>query len=142
MSVHSISISRHPSARQVWQAAASTGAVIHSNSWGYYGCVVGDSTYYNDQYLVEHPRHLLLFAAGNKGDISKDLCSITTPATGKNSLAVGSSSSGITRFAVGSSIDEVPGFSGRGPLADGRIKPDVSIVCVCVFFLFNPAGDG
>ncbi|CAN0265381.1 unnamed protein product, partial [Laminaria digitata] len=110
---------------EVWQAAASTGAAIHSNSWGYYGCVVGDSTFYNDRYSIQNPEHLLVFAAGNQGDASTDLCSITTPATGKNSLAVGSSSSGITRFAVGRSIDEVSGFSGRGPLADGRIKPDV-----------------
>eukprot|EP00904_Undaria_pinnatifida_P012698 jgi/Undpi1/8559/HiC_scaffold_25.g11024.m1 len=115
----------YPDAREAWQTAENTGAAIHSNSWGYYGCVVGDSTYYNDQYLYENPKHLLVFAAGNKGDSSTDLCSITTPATGKNSLAVGSSKSGITRFSVGSTIDEVSGFSGRGPLADGRIKPDV-----------------
>lgn len=74
----------------------------------------------------QNPESLLVFAAGNKGGQSEDICSITSPGTGKNALTVGTSSSGITRFVAGLDIDEVSYFSGRGPLLDGRIKPDVS----------------
>lgn len=76
----------------------------------------------------QNPEQVILFAAGNDGDIiPADQCSIMTPATGKNVIAVGSSQSGPLRFSFGATIDAISDFSGRGPLTDGRIKPDVSI---------------
>lgn len=40
-------------ARPVWIAAASTGAAIHSNSWGYQGCFVNEAGYYGDKFLFD-----------------------------------------------------------------------------------------
>lgn len=51
-------------------------------------------------------------------------CSITSPAVGKNSVAIGSNMSGAMRLSTGD-MDEVSDFSAKGPTADGRIKPDV-----------------
>lgn len=77
--------------------------------------------------LLQNPDDILLFAAGNDGHPdSHGECSVITPATGKNVIAVGSSTSGPSRFSSAPTIDQVSDFSGRGPLPDGRIKPDVS----------------
>lgn len=49
---------------------------------------------------MQNPDHLLLFSAGNDGgykDSARDVCTIGTPALGKNSLTVGATSSGPTR---------------------------------------------
>ena len=71
----------------------------------------------------QNPEHLLVFAAGNRGDDMSG-CSIVSPALGKNALAVGSSMSGANRLTTGG-IDNISAFSSQGPTPDGRIKPDV-----------------
>lgn len=93
----------------------------------------------------QNPEHLLLFAAGNDGDLKHDadrngVCTIGSPGTAKNVLTVGASSSGITRMTYtasdGSSIydgtsdkhagiDTVAYFSSYGFTDDGRIKPEI-----------------
>lgn len=87
---------------------------------------------------LQNPEHLLIFAAGNDGDDYSRSCTIGSPATGKNVLTVGASSSGAERLtdtgANGSyytaiqgfaDIDTVSYFSSYGPVDDGRIKPEV-----------------
>tara|TARA_B100001146_G_scaffold221624_1_gene232417 strand:- start:81 stop:3692 length:3612 start_codon:yes stop_codon:yes gene_type:complete len=61
-----------------------------------------------------------LFAAGNEG--SQGAQSIAPPATAKNVLTVGASTTGRPGTA---SVGQVASFSSIGPTADGRIKPDI-----------------
>ncbi len=76
----------------------------------------------------------MIFAAGNIGEEVRSTCTMSSPATAKNVLAVGASTSGATRFSITafdypdldtSGIDTVAPFSSTGPTADGRIKPEV-----------------
>lgn len=80
----------------------------------------------------QNTENLLIFAAGNSGQSSE--CTIGSPATSKNVLAVGATLSGNTRlnaeeiFYPGgdeADIDTVAFFSSSGPTLDGRIKPEV-----------------
>ena len=86
------------------------------------------------------PQNLLIFSAGNDGDIDdgRTVCTIGSPALGKNSLAVGATSSGETRLTTTGAdgevhnetngwadVDTVASFSSYGLTQDGRIKPDV-----------------
>lgn len=100
-------------------------AFIHNASWG------GDMNIYNsmsaaiDRYIWENPCILPIFSAGNEGVAN----SISSEAGAKNVLAVGSTES--YRLFSGSTNDycdntnSIAGFSSRGPMPDGRIKPDV-----------------
>lgn len=81
----------------------------------------------------------MIFAAGNDGDDDSTPCTIGSPSIGKNVLAVGSSSSGETRYTFTNSageglstfaeeaadIDTVSYFSSFGPSTDNRIKPEI-----------------
>lgn len=100
---------------------------------------------------MQNPEHLLIFAAGNDGNFS-NTCTISSPAVGKNVLAVGASSSGGTRLTVTTSsgenlvsldqdpsdIDGVAFFSSSGPTADNRIKPEIVApgdqVYICMYY--------
>ncbi|CAN0465285.1 unnamed protein product, partial [Ectocarpus sp. 8 AP-2014] len=75
-----------------------------------------------------NPEHLLIFAAGNDGGTERSVCTMASPAIGKNVLAVGASTSGDTRVIStegGTGIDMVADFSSYGFTTDGRIKPEV-----------------
>ena len=82
---------------------------------------------------LQNPEHLLLFAAGNDGDVFRTTCTIGAPGIGKNVLSVGATSSGSTRRpftpadgGVGfADIDTVAYFSSYGFTNDDRIKPEV-----------------
>jgi hypothetical protein len=96
---------------------------IHSGSWG-----SGNGSEYSswsvefDDYLWRHPEILAVFASGN----SKTAYTILEPAGAKNVLAVGATEN--RRPYESSSADnpsEVASFSSKGPMGDGRIKPDV-----------------
>ncbi|CAM9779304.1 unnamed protein product [Ectocarpus sp. 4 AP-2014] len=83
----------------LWYSAMETGAKIHTNSWG--GgtlCQLTEDEYLYDTFMYENPEHLLIFSVGNDGgyeDIpNREACTIGSPALGKNSLAVGATSSG------------------------------------------------
>ena len=90
-------------------------------------------------FSTQNPENLLLFAAGNYGDINDGRkCTIGFGAIGKNSLAIGSTSSGKTRLtttgADGNSandsngyanVDTVSAFSSYGLTWDNRIKPEI-----------------
>mmetsp|Transcript_22204 Transcript_22204/g.43185 ORF Transcript_22204/g.43185 Transcript_22204/m.43185 type:complete len:1080 (+) Transcript_22204:2-3241(+) len=91
------------------------GARIHSASWGSLQTnLYDDFARQMDQFVFEHPEHLVVVAAGNRGTDGSS--SVTSPATAKNVLTVGSTCP---------DADYIPGFSSMGPLYDGRIKPDV-----------------
>lgn len=81
----------------------------------------------------------MIFAAGNDGDTFSTTCTISSPGISKNVLAVGSSSSGETRYTFtnadgeqltsysdeAADMDTVSFFSSYGPSTDNRIKPEL-----------------
>ena len=88
----------------------------------------------------QNPENLLIFSAGNDGDIydGRTVCTIGAPGIGKNVLTVGATSSGETRLTFtaedgtvadgtngSADIDTVAVFSSYGPTRDGRIKPEI-----------------
>jgi hypothetical protein len=106
-----------PVLEQAWRQ----GARIHSNSWGDEENIPPFNRYTErtgdiDRFVWEHPEMVVLFAAGNAGP-SRD--TVSSPATGKNVIAVGATLHGDAEPPC------VAGFSSRGWTRDGRIKPDV-----------------
>lgn len=100
-------------------------AFVHSESWGY-----EDASKYSlecqsvDAWLWEHPEHLVVFSAGNKGAAG----TISDPSGAKNVLSVGATeslrpSTSYSHYA--DNVSQVAYFSARGPMRDGRIKPDI-----------------
>lgn len=83
--------------------------------------------------LLQNPENLLIFAAGNDGQNKNVSCTVGTPATAKNVLSVGATTTGETRLSttemeypgLNATIDTVANFSAFGPTLDGRIKPEV-----------------
>ncbi len=127
-------------------------ARIHTNSWGSIGNfgVYDQQAHELDQYVSGHRDILICFAAGNEGvDINKngriDPGSVTPPGTAKNCLTVGASENNrpaepltygdgwpdtyradpIRSDKVADDPADMAAFSSRGPIHDGRIKPDV-----------------
>ncbi|MGD9612299.1 MAG: S8 family serine peptidase [Kiritimatiellia bacterium] len=105
-----------------------------------------------DRFVWKHPEMLVLAAAGNAAvdldpaDGVVDAGSVGTPATAKNALAVGAAEGrragarvwsqpwpedfavepiALDRMAQADGPQGLAAFSGRGPCADGRIKPDL-----------------
>ena len=139
----------------LFDQAQTAGADLHTNSWGsdtYSTYTLSSEDV--DQYIWDHKDFLILFSAGNEGmdkngDGIIDLYSIGSPATAKNCLTVGASEgdrpSGAGydfQWATGSwavkySADPIfsdhvsddpygmAAFSSRGPVYDGRYKPDI-----------------
>ena len=108
--------------------AYSNGARIHTNSWGSsssseWGVYtsssedVDDRTRYYDQYYSGKEGLVVLFAAGNDGP---DSDTIGSPATAKNTITVGNSQN---RYQ--GAPNTIMDGSSRGPVDDGRIKPDI-----------------
>ena len=97
-------------------------AHVQSNSWGAqssWGQYTSDSRS-ADSFMNDYDDFLVLFAAGNEG--SQGSQSIAPPATAKNVLTVGASTTGRPGTT---SAGQVASFSSIGPTADGRIKPDL-----------------
>jgi Subtilase family len=131
------------------------GADLHTNSWGSsLSGMYTSSSQDVDEYMWDYKDFLVLFSAGNSGiDMDGngviDLYSMGSPATAKNCLTVGASEgnrpSGAgydTPWATGSwavkysvapinsdhvsdDPDGMAAFSSRGPVLDGRYKPDI-----------------
>lgn len=127
----------------IFADAYAAGARIHSNSWGcgrepddpVTKCNVYDSLAADiDRFSWEHEDFLVLVAAGNDGTAGAG--TVSTPATCKNCIAVGSSE-GFYENGVsyankppasfpGPQPSNLAEFSSVGPTApDGRVKPDV-----------------
>ncbi len=108
--------------------AFNQGARIHTNSWGSSSSNdwgkytsssedVDDRTRYYDQYYSGREGLSVLFAAGNDGP---DSGTVGSPGTAKNAITVGNSQNRY-QGAPNSIMDG----SSRGPVDDGRIKPDI-----------------
>ena len=96
-------------------------AYIHSASWGYDDdCFYSTDSAELDAYVWAHPDLLPVFSCGNQGDYGAG--TVTAPATAKNCLAVGATG---TIRPEDESPNKVVSFSSRGPVEDGRIKPDL-----------------
>lgn len=103
--------------------AVSTGAYLHSMSWGYSSSGYNSLTYNIDRWLFEHEDQLVIVAAGNKGTSGDS--TLAMPSTAKNIISVGASHSDgpdISIFEEG--FEYVASYSSRGP-AGLRTKPDV-----------------
>jgi serine protease AprX len=127
-------------------------ARVHTNSWGSTGNfgVYDQQAHEVDEFVSEHRDMLICFAAGNEGvdgnsDGQIDLGSVTPPGTAKNCLTVGACENNrptktltygqgwpsdfpanpIKTDRVANNPEGMVAFSSRGPIHDGRIKPDV-----------------
>lgn len=137
------------------QQAFDAGARVHTNSWGSPAeGAYTDTSRAVDAFVWQHPDLLVLFAAGNDGadhnrDGLIDEGAVGAPGTAKNCLTVGATENArpstsrprpgvdknwadlegsATLAAAGHVSDDPDGmaaFSSRGPVQDGRIKPDV-----------------
>jgi hypothetical protein len=125
-------------------------ARIHTNSWGSTGNfgVYDQQAHEVDQFVSKQRDMLICFAAGNEGKDENangeiDPGSVTPPGTAKNCLTVGASENNrptkamtygdafgypanpIRSDRVANNPEGIVAFSSRGPIHDGRIKPDV-----------------
>lgn len=128
------------------------GARIHTNSWGYTN---GDGAYNSnsreiDDFVCKHRDCVICFSAGNEGSDADgngrvNDRSTTAPGTAKNCITVGASenlrpeieetygswwprdfpANPIKSDRMANDDEGMVAFSGRGPTANGRIKPDV-----------------
>ena len=115
-------LARWGSLYDMFRDSQQKNAHVQSNSWGAqssWGQYTSDSRS-ADSFLNDYDDFLVLFAAGNEG--SQGAQSIAPPATAKNVLTVGASTTGRPGTA---SAGQVASFSSIGPTADGRIKPDI-----------------
>ncbi|MEE2747478.1 MAG: S8 family serine peptidase [Candidatus Thermoplasmatota archaeon] len=115
-------LARWGSLYDMFRDSQQKNAHVQSNSWGAqssWGQYTSDSRS-ADSFLNDYDDFLVLFAAGNEG--SQGAQSIAPPATAKNVLTVGASTTGRPGTA---SAGQVASFSSVGPTADGRIKPDI-----------------
>tara|TARA_B100000900_G_scaffold263254_2_gene224531 strand:- start:16691 stop:21310 length:4620 start_codon:yes stop_codon:yes gene_type:complete len=117
-----------PSLNYLLNSAYSDGARTHTNSWGSGGNNifgrytsesqdVDDRANYYDRYYNGAEGLTILFAAGNDGP-NPD--TIGPPSTAKNSVTVG-----MHQNRYSGAPDTIMSGSSRGPVDDGRIKPDV-----------------
>jgi len=103
---------------------ASQPAYIHSASLGAETHAYTAESREIDEWLWEHPEVLVAFAAGNSGQNM-----ITSEAAAKNVLAVGATENCRPELTSYRSYADNPSQmfnkSSRGPMFDGRIKPDI-----------------
>ena len=123
----------------IWQNAASYiqdyGMVVTNNS---YGAVVGDCSYNGlydmysyilDQQALDFPYLQNVFAAGNSGT---DNCP-PYPAGFKTVLGSYQSAKNVLTVGGTDSSGNIGGFSSKGPVKDGRIKPEITSMGMRVF---------
>jgi len=130
------------------------GARVQNNSWGggQFGVYDSQASYFDD-FVHSHPDMVVVVSAGNSGTDAEnngfvDVNSISSPGTAKNLITIGASdnersSGGIATRTWGQvwpsdfnaaptgtdftsdTRQELAAFSSRGPMNDGRIKPDL-----------------
>jgi hypothetical protein len=98
--------------------AYSSGARIHTNSWGGGGNAYGTSASEIDAFMWNNKDFSILFAMGNSGP---NAGTMMTQPNSKNCISVGASQNNSGGF----NPDWMASFSSRGFAGDGRIKPDV-----------------
>ena len=126
------------------KSSQDSGADITTNSWGCGGCAGSYDTSsqafdvgVRDADLTQagNQEMIMFFAAGNDGPSS---ASIGSPGNGKNMITVGASENVRPNDEDGSwtdgcginagganSLNDVIGFSSRGPAPGGRVKPEI-----------------
>ncbi|MDD4614837.1 MAG: S8 family serine peptidase, partial [Caldisericia bacterium] len=98
--------------------AYTSGARIHTNSWGGSGNTYGTSSADIDTFMWNNKDFSILFAMGNTGP---NAGTMDIQANSKNCISVGASQNNSGGF----NSDWMASFSSRGLAGDGRIKPDV-----------------
>lgn len=78
---------------------------------------------YIDQQTARYPQLTHVFAAGNDGELS---CSPLPPFFGTVKSGWQSAKNVLTVGAMNARDNSIASFSSRGPLKDGRIKPDIT----------------
>eukprot|EP01038_Epipyxis_sp_PR26KG_P016558 gene16558-22606_t len=76
-----------PALYDILESAYTTGARVHTNSWGNLGGLYGQMSFDLDDFTFENPDMLVLFAGGNSG--GDGLKSVISPGNSKNALTVG-----------------------------------------------------
>jgi len=107
----------------LWNMAKDRDSWIHSNSWGSCCSEYIDDAAATDDFVFNNQDFIILFAAGNSGS---GLYSMNPYAGAKNVIAVGATANGL-------GLENVADFSSRGPMNDGRLKPDVMAPGVSVW---------
>jgi subtilisin family serine protease len=111
-----------PAVVDIFGEAYAAGARVHTNSWGNLGGIYGQMSYDVDEYAYSHPDFLIVFAAGNSGDLGGK--SVISPGNSKNTLSVGAAqvrtvlSDEPRTYAAGNTA--LAYFSSIGPTCDGR----------------------
>ena len=109
-------------------------AYIHSASLGEITHAYTTESREIDEWLWEHPEVLVVFAAGNgwttgSGAFINAVDAITSEGAAKNVLAVGATENYRPELSSNRSYADNPSQifsqSSRGPMYDGRIKPDI-----------------
>ena len=107
----------------LWSIGYNCGARAQSCSFG--SPWSGTNGYYAasdvDTYLYQHTGLIVFYAAGNYGGNGDGSYTCTMEATSKNAVIVGSSESTFDSIDIGN----VAYYSSKGPVYDGRIKPDL-----------------
>ena len=93
---------------------ADCGIDAHNNSWGADVNIYDIDSFGGDNELFERQMGVIVTSAGNAGS---GYSTLGTPASAKNVIAVGNASNCSTTI--------LNGGSSRGPMSDGRLKPDV-----------------
>jgi hypothetical protein len=116
------------------------GARISSNSWGYTSVLEYDDVSFIYDGLVRDASTaaglqpmVVLFAASNEGPSPG---TVSSPGTAKNVITLGAaencwpgySACGWSTAMTDSPGDDIVSYSGRGPVPDGRIKPDLAAI--------------
>ncbi|MCP5007829.1 MAG: S8 family serine peptidase [Planctomycetes bacterium] len=136
----------------LFRDAMDDGASLHNNSWGDTNNQGNYSAHSRqaDEFVWNNTDYTILFCAMNEGIDSDsngvvDGGSVTAPSTAKNVISVGASENDrpgqANTYGVGfpgdflvnpintdrmaDDTDGLAAFSGRGPVDDGRIKPDL-----------------
>jgi hypothetical protein len=108
--------------KPIFAQAYAQGARLHSNSWGDHVSSTPHNNYTAasediDEFMWTHPDFLIFVAAGNSGPAAG---TVFSPSTAKNGISVGATQRSV-------SAESMASFSGCGPTADNRIKPDITI---------------
>jgi serine protease AprX len=106
--------------------AYTAGARVHTNSWGG-GADYNYMSFEVDKYTSDHPDFLVLFAAGNGGNMYS-VPEVGYPGNAKNSLTVGSGQIRDQYTDQMFDTTTMSSFSSNGPTLAGRMKPGELII--------------
>ncbi|MBU4591986.1 MAG: S8 family serine peptidase [Candidatus Thermoplasmatota archaeon] len=113
-----------------WAAGYTFGARIFTNSWG---PALMENVYDNtgDTFMTSNAGALIIFAIGNDGPRTNTASGI---GNGKLTIGVGAvENMRPVDFDSSDDPNQMASFSSRGPVADGRIKPDVVEIGTAVY---------